>query len=252
MLILSVIKTDAFRDKFSAHHFYNSLIIQWVSDQQTRYNWSANIRIYLFIHLLWKLQKDINKPVSVMDCMCNKYGESEDLRKTWDEAREMFISFYDAVVQKSQREAQGFNTDVMNEAIADFQSAHVEFQKLQLKQKANNDLYAPSFSPILPLHKPDGEAQIPGDTLVLDASIIVEKEDHRGHVVLDQPNSIVKKDNSIPSYSLGLGLSQLDSQSLVPLTTSIPDPSTTRVNEDDGSEDDDEGAPLRFLLRNTS
>jgi len=32
----------------------------------------------------------------------------------------------------------------------------------------------------------------------------------------------------------------------------MPDPSTAGVNEDDGIEDDDDGAPLRFLLRNTS
>ncbi|KAJ8420610.1 LOW QUALITY PROTEIN: hypothetical protein Cgig2_023944 [Carnegiea gigantea] len=40
----------------------------------------------------------------------------------------------------------------------------------------------------------------------------------------------MKKDDSIPSYSLGLGLSQSDSQSLVPHTTSMPDPSTAGVN----------------------
>ena len=32
----------------------------------------------------------------------------------------------------------------------------------------------------------------------------------------------------------------------------MPDRNTTGVNEDDGSEDDDEGAPLRFPLSNTS
>ncbi|KAJ8429728.1 hypothetical protein Cgig2_024980 [Carnegiea gigantea] len=52
-------------------------------------------------------------------------------------------------------------------------------------EKANNDLYAPSFSLIVPLDKPDGEAEIPGDTLVFDASIIVEKEEHLEDVVLD-------------------------------------------------------------------
>jgi len=33
---------------------------------------------------------------AIMDYMCNKYGESEDLRKIRDEAKEMFVSFYDA------------------------------------------------------------------------------------------------------------------------------------------------------------
>ncbi|KAJ8425627.1 hypothetical protein Cgig2_024282 [Carnegiea gigantea] len=82
-----------------------------------------------------------------------------------------------------------------------------------------------------------------------DASVIIEKEDHCKDVVLDQLNKFMKKDDSIPSYSLGLGLSQPDSQSRIPQITSVPDPNTAGVNEDDGSEDDDDGAPLRFLLR---
>ncbi|KAJ8433018.1 hypothetical protein Cgig2_015445 [Carnegiea gigantea] len=44
----------------------------------------------------------------------------------------------------------------------------------------------------------------------------------------------MKKDDNMPSYNLGLGLSQLDSQSPVPYTTSVPDPSTAGVNEYDG------------------
>ncbi|KAJ8429727.1 hypothetical protein Cgig2_024979 [Carnegiea gigantea] len=56
----------------------------------------------------------------------------------------------------------------------------------------------------------------------------------------------------MPSYSLGLGLSQPDSQSPVPQNTSVPDPSTTVVNEDDGIEDDDGSAPFRIPLRSTS
>ncbi|KAJ8430763.1 hypothetical protein Cgig2_009068 [Carnegiea gigantea] len=114
--------------------------------------------------------------------------------------------------------------------------------------KANSDLCAPSFSPTLPLHKPDGEAEIPGDTLVSDASIIIEEEEHCEDVL----KGITKKDDSIPSYSLGLRLSQPDSQSPVLQTTSVSDPSTVRVNEDDGTENIDNGAPLRFPLRNTS
>jgi len=111
----------------------------------------------------------------------------------------------------------------------------------------NNDPCAPSFSPTVPLDRPDDEAEILGDTLVSDASIIVEKEEHHADVVLDQPKSIIKKDLNMPSYSLGLGLSQSDSQSSIPQNSSVPDPSTIVVNEDD-----DNGAPLRFPLRSTS
>ncbi|KAJ8436154.1 hypothetical protein Cgig2_029766 [Carnegiea gigantea] len=95
------------------------------------------------------------------------------------------------------------------------------------KGKANSDLCASSFSPIVPLDKPDGEARIRVDTLVFDANIIVEKQEHHEDVVLDQPKSVTKKDHSMPSNSLGLGLN-------------------------DGIEDDDNGAPLKFPLGNTS
>ncbi|KAJ8420164.1 hypothetical protein Cgig2_006922 [Carnegiea gigantea] len=119
-------------------------------------------------------------------------------------------------------------------------------------KEMNNDFYAPSFIPAVPLDKPDGNGQIQADKSVSNASIIVEKEEHREDVVLDQPNSVIKEDRSMPSYSLGLGLSQLDSQSPVPQNTSMPDSSTIAVNEDDGNEDDDDGDPSRFTLRNTS
>ncbi|KAJ8420015.1 hypothetical protein Cgig2_020041 [Carnegiea gigantea] len=79
--------------------------------------------------------------------------------------------------------------------------------------------------PTVSLHKPDCEAQIPRDTLVADANVIVEKEDHR---------------EDVP-----------DSQSPVPQTNSVPDSSTAGVNEDDGGEDDDDGALSRSPLRNT-
>mgnify|MGYP001049808853 CR=1 FL=1 len=68
----------------------------------------------------------------VMDCMCNKYGESEGLRKIRDEAMEIFVSFYDDATQKSQREAQHFNTDLMKDAVVDLHSAHMGFKNLQL------------------------------------------------------------------------------------------------------------------------
>ncbi|KAJ8420076.1 hypothetical protein Cgig2_023140 [Carnegiea gigantea] len=121
----------------------------------------------------------------------------------------------------------------------------------QPKHKANNDNGAPSFSPALPLHKPDSEAQISETTLVTDADVIVEKEDQCEDVVLDQPNNVMKKDDSIPSYSLGWELSQPDSKSPVPHTTSVPDPDTA-TEKDDSNENDDDSAPLGFQLRNTS
>ncbi|KAJ8437686.1 hypothetical protein Cgig2_028624 [Carnegiea gigantea] len=109
-------------------------------------------------------------------------------------------------------------------------------------KETSNDSGAPLFKPTLSVHRPDNEDQTSGVALVIDASVTVEKEDHREDVVLDQPNNVIKKDDSIPSYSLRLGLSQPDTQS----------PRTAGVNEDDDSEDDDEGTPLRFPLRNTS
>ncbi|KAJ8426241.1 hypothetical protein Cgig2_018526 [Carnegiea gigantea] len=111
-------------------------------------------------------------------------------------------------------------------AVADLQSAYVEFQNLQPKEKASNDSGAPSFNPTLSLHKPDSEVQILGIVLIVGASITVEKEDHRKDV--------------------------LDSQSLVPQTTSARNPSTAMVNENHGSDDDKDNAPLIFPLRNTS
>jgi len=70
--------------------------------------------------------------------------------------------------------------------------------------------------------------------------------------VLDQPKSITKKDHSMPSYSIGLGLSQQDSQSPVPQNTPVPNPSTAVVNEDDGIKDDDDSSPFRIPLRSIS
>ncbi|KAJ8426827.1 LOW QUALITY PROTEIN: hypothetical protein Cgig2_022608 [Carnegiea gigantea] len=68
-------------------------------------------------------------------------------------------------------------------------------------------------------------------------------------MVLDQAKSVTKKDHSMLSYSLGLGL---NSQSPVPHNTSVPDPSTAMINEDDGIEDDDDSTPFRIPLRSTS
>ncbi|KAJ8431997.1 hypothetical protein Cgig2_005926 [Carnegiea gigantea] len=161
------------------------------------------------------------------------YGKSEDLRKIRDEAREMFVLIYNDAAQKSQREAQGFNADVMKDVVVDLHSAH----------KANNDLCAPSLSPTVPLDELDDEADIPKDTLVFDANIIVKKEEHHEAMVLD---------HSMLSYSLGLGLSQSDSQSPVPQNTCVPDLSTAAVEEYNVIKDDNNGAPLRFPLRNTS
>jgi len=149
-------------------------------------------------------------------------------------------------------ECQDLNTDVMKEAIADLQITHMEFQNLQPKDKASNNSNAPSFSPTLSLHKTDSEDQISGTALITNASVTVEKEDHHEDLVLDKPKNNLKKDDSIPSCSLGRGLSQSAYQSPVPQTTSVPNPTIIGVNEDDCSEDDDDGALLRFLLRNTS
>ncbi|KAJ8420795.1 hypothetical protein Cgig2_016838 [Carnegiea gigantea] len=99
--------------------------------------------------------------------------------------------------------------------------------------KTSNDSGAPSFSPTLSLHKLDSEDQISRTVLVADASVTIEKEDHHEDVVLAQQTII-------PSYSLWLGLSQSDSQSPIPHTTSVPNPSTAGFNEDDGREDDDD------------
>ncbi|KAJ8425637.1 hypothetical protein Cgig2_024292 [Carnegiea gigantea] len=131
---------------------------------------------------------------------------------------------------------------VLDKLITSFR--HYKESKATKGDKASNDTGAPSFRPKLPLHKPDSEDQIPGTTLVVDANIIVEKEEHCEDVVLDHPNNFMKKDDSVPSYSLGLGLSQPNSQSPIPQTTSVPNPNTIRVNEDDN-----DGAPLRFPLR---
>ncbi|KAJ8431061.1 LOW QUALITY PROTEIN: hypothetical protein Cgig2_027116 [Carnegiea gigantea] len=60
------------------------------------------------------------------------------------------------------------------------------------------------------------------------------------------------KDDNIPLFSLGLGLSQLASQSLFPISTYMPDPNTTSEKNNNNVDDDDDDAPLRFPLRNTS
>ncbi|KAJ8420656.1 hypothetical protein Cgig2_021601 [Carnegiea gigantea] len=144
----------------------------------------------------------------------------------------MMQQLSNAVVQK------GHLSDVEPSNSSDLHNAHMDFQNLQLIQKANNDLCAPLFSPTVPLENPDR------DILVSDASIIVEKDEHHE----DQLRSVTKKDHSMPSYSLGLGLSQPDSQSPVPQNTSMLDPSTATVNENDGIEDDDDSPPFRIPL----
>ncbi|KAJ8428621.1 hypothetical protein Cgig2_009147 [Carnegiea gigantea] len=88
----------------------------------------------------------------------------------------------------------------------------------QPQDKASNNDGAPLFNTTLHLHKPDSKDRILGTTLVTDTSVIVEEEDHHEDVVQDQPNNVMKKDDNIPSYSLGLGLSQPDNESLNPQT----------------------------------
>jgi len=83
----------------------------------------------------------------------------------------MFVSLCDALTadQGSQREGSveglstigeglDFNTVVIKEVVADLQSAHIEFTKLQPKQQPNKDDGSPSFSPTLALREPDIEA----------------------------------------------------------------------------------------------
>ena len=83
-----------------------------------------------------------------------------------------------------------------------------------------------------------------------EASVSVEREDYCENMLMDQAKREMNKDNSMPSFSLGLGPSQLDNQSSVPQTTFMPDPNTD-LEKYDANEDDD-GAPLIFHLRNTS
>jgi len=83
---------------------------------------------------------------TITDCIYNNYGEEEDLHKIWDEARAIFISFYDALIAHQELlredsvegvpvigEGQDSNTAVIKEAIIDVHSAHMEFAKLQPK-----------------------------------------------------------------------------------------------------------------------
>ncbi|KAJ8420609.1 hypothetical protein Cgig2_023943 [Carnegiea gigantea] len=119
----------------------------------------------------------------------NRYYNKSILKHVKDVSQITFLDWCQFVVDKlitsvrhykESTVANGVHFDgplfFLMEAVADLQSAHVEFQNLQLKQKVNNNLCAPLFSPILPLNKADGEAEIPGDTFASDASIIVEKE----------------------------------------------------------------------------
>jgi len=62
----------------------------------------------------------------------------------------------------------------------------------------------------------------------------------------------LKKDDNIPSFSLGLGLSQPASQSLVLTSTYMPDANTASEKDNNNVDDDDDDVPLRFPLGNTS
>ncbi|KAJ8425871.1 hypothetical protein Cgig2_028216 [Carnegiea gigantea] len=71
---------------------------------------------------------------------------------------------------------------MIKKAIADPQSAHMEFRNLQLKDKVNNDSGSTSFSPTLRLHKPDSEDQISRTILVqaqIDKRGIAKKDDEK-------------------------------------------------------------------------
>ncbi|KAJ8424730.1 hypothetical protein Cgig2_011962 [Carnegiea gigantea] len=68
--------------------------------------------------------------------------------------------------------------------------------------------------------------------------------------VMDQAKQELKKASSISSFTLVLGVSQPDTQSPVPTSRSVPDQNIVR--ETDNDKDDDDDAPLRFPLRQTS
>ena len=54
-----------------------------------------------------------------------------------------------------------------------------------------------------------------------NACISVDKEEHPEDVLMDQAKKEMKKDDTMPSFSRGLGLSQPNNQSPVPQTTSM-------------------------------
>ena len=86
---------------------------------------------------------------------------------------------------------------------------------------------------------------------MVDASISVEREEHREDVLMEQAKQESKKDDSMPSFNVGVRLSQLDSQSPVLASTPLPDPNTAKEKDDDNKEDHDD-APLRFSLWDTT
>ena len=100
-------------------------------------------------------------------------------------------------------EVQNFNTFIMKEAIAELHNAHMEFAKLHPNQKSKKDIGGPSFSPKLVLSQLDTEAPIPTTTSMAYASVSVDMEEHREVVLMDQAQQELKKDDNIPSFSLG-------------------------------------------------
>jgi len=86
---------------------------------------------------------------------------------------------------------------------------------------------------------------------MVDASVSVEKEDHHENLLMDQAKKEMNKDDSNPSFSLGLEFYQPDNQSPVPQSTSVSDPNTAGEKHN-ANEDNYDGAPLIFPLRNTS
>ncbi|KAJ8426636.1 hypothetical protein Cgig2_020572 [Carnegiea gigantea] len=113
-----------------------------------------------------------------------------------------------------------------------------------INSQPNKDDGSPPFSPTLVLREPDIEAQILIITSVAEASVSIKREDYREKVLMDQAKKEMNKDNSMPSFTLGLGPSQLDNQSSVPQTTSVLNPNTDGEMHDT-NEDDDDGTLLR-------
>ncbi|KAJ8424499.1 hypothetical protein Cgig2_020044 [Carnegiea gigantea] len=127
-------------------------------------------------------------------------------------------------VKNVNRIALDFSTTIMKKAIANLHSAHMKFKNIQKKQQPEKHDGGPSFSHTLALHEPDTKAENSATTSVVDIRVSVEKEDHCENVFMDQAKKETNKDNNIPSFSLGLGLSQPNRQSPVPYSTSVPDP----------------------------
>ncbi|KAJ8424963.1 hypothetical protein Cgig2_000550 [Carnegiea gigantea] len=95
----------------------------------------------------------------------------------------------------------------------------------------------PLFNLGLGLSQLKSQSPIVMSMSIADADIGGERDEHHEEVVQDHPKQESKKDDSTPSFSLGLGLSQLDSQSSFAASTSILDQKTISEKDDDHQEE---------------